>query len=111
MDNWIYKYWLEWLFAAVAAGLAYALKRIWGKQKEQTRRQLAMENGLKALLHDRIYQSYVECDSKGYANLKDLENVGYLYPPYNALGGNSTGTELFERIKHMPSKPENEEGS
>lgn len=105
MEGWIYNYWLEWLFAAVSTGLTYALKRIWGKQKEQTIRQLAIEDGLKALLHDRIYQGYVDCEQKGYASLKDLQNLGCLYPPYSALGGNGTGTELFERIKHMPPDP------
>ena len=106
MEDWIFKYWLEWLFAAVTTGLTYALKRIWSRQKEQTIRQLAMEDGLKALLHDRIYQGYIDCERKGYASVKDIENLGYLYPPYHALGGNGTGTELFERVKHMPAKPE-----
>jgi len=105
LDDWIIKYWLEALFASVTAVIGYALKRIWTKQKQQTVRQLAMEDGLKALLHDRIYQSYVDCEHKGFASLKDLENMGYLYPPYSALGGNGTGAELFERMKKMPVDP------
>ena len=54
-------------------------------------------------------QGYIDCERKGYASVKDIENLGYLYPPYHALGGNGTGTELFERVKHMPAKPEKEE--
>ena len=50
----------------------------------------------------------VEDNGKGIS-VKDIENLGYLYPPYHALGGNGTGTELFERVKHMPAKPEKEE--
>ena len=33
-----------------------------------------------------------------------LTNIGYLYDSYHALGGNGTGTELYNRAKALPIK-------
>lgn len=33
-----------------------------------------------------------------------LTNIGYLYNSYHALGGNGTGTELYNRAKALPIK-------
>lgn len=105
MQDWILKYWLETLFAAVTAGISWVLKKLWSNQKEQNNRQQAIEDGLKALLHDRIYQCYVDCERKGFASIKDIENMDCLYLPYHTLGGNGAGTELFKRMKKMPVDP------
>ena len=105
MPEWIKNYWLEWIFGTFAAALTGALKLIWNKQKAQTSRQMAIEDGLKGLLHDRIYQLHTSCLEKGYASIADLENLEYIYPPYKALDGNGTGTHMYESIKSMPNKP------
>jgi hypothetical protein len=102
MQDWI-KTLVSYIVAAVLTGLTASVKHLWTKQKAQ-------EEGLKALLHDRIYQGYADCLKKGYASVEDIENLEYLYSPYHTLGGNGTGTELFERVKKMPVEPE-ERGS
>ncbi len=33
-------------------------------------------------------------------------NIEYLYRGYHALGGNGTGTELYERVKELKLKEE-----
>lgn len=101
MQDWI-KAAIGAVVTAVAAGLTAAVKHLYTKQKAQCERQEAVEDGVKALLHDRIYQGYADCERKGYATVEDIENLDYLYRPYHALGGNGTGTELFERVKKMP---------
>ena len=105
MLDWIAKYWLEAVFGALAGALGTAFGRMRHRLKQQTGRQEAVEEGVRALLHDRIYSTYAECREKGYADVNDLKNLEYLYRPYHALGGNSTGTELFERVKRMPVSP------
>jgi len=105
LQEWILKYWMQVIFAAVTGGISWVVKKLWSNQKEQNGRQQAMEDGLKALLHDRIYQCYVDCERKGFASVKDIENMDCLYLPYHALGGNGAGTELFERMKKMPVDP------
>jgi hypothetical protein len=106
----------DWLKAAIGAlGAAFiaavtaAVKHLWTKQKQQAARQAAIEDGILALLHDRIYSEYAACKAKKFASVDDLRNLEYLYRPYHALGGNGTGTELFERVKRMPDKPAEQE--
>lgn len=97
MPAWFTPLWGA-LAAAIIGGLIAAIKRLW-------KRQGAVESGVTALLHDRIYGEYAECDRKGYATVEDMRNIEYLYKPYHALGGNGTGTELYDRIKKMPDHP------
>jgi hypothetical protein len=103
------EYWIRAVITAivgaVVAVLTAAVKHLWGRQKQQAARQDAVEQGLQALLHDRIFAMYAECHAKGYAAVEDMRNAEYLYKPYHNLGGNSTGTELYQRIKNMPTEP------
>lgn len=60
------------------------------------------KEGLTALLHDRIYRGCMDCLKRGKITEQELFNMEYLYNPYHALGGNGTGTELYERCKDLP---------
>lgn len=102
----------EWLKAiiavlgsVVAAGLIAAAKRISERRKRRKERQDALEDGLRGLLHDRIHERYHECEAKGYADVRDRENMELLYEPYHALGGNGTGTDLYDRMRELPTAP------
>ena len=106
--DWIAKYWLGALFGALTGALGWAVGRLRKRQKAQEAEQAAVKEGMLALLHDRIYSSYAECLKKGYASVDDIKNLEYLYNPYHALGGNGTGTELFRRVKRMPTEPPQE---
>lgn len=61
-----------------------------------------VREGLIALLHDRIYSGCIHNLKKGSIDESDLRNMEYLYTSYHALGGNGTGTELYERFKDLP---------
>lgn len=39
---------------------------------------------------------------QGSIDTSGLKNIGYLYKSYHALGGNGTGTELYNRAKALP---------
>ena len=108
MKDWFMKYWLEALFGAIAAGLGAAVKHLWNRQKCQTARQSAVEDGLRGLLHDRIHERYHECETKGFADVRDRENMELLYEPYHALGGNGTGTDLYNKLREMQTEPPTE---
>ena len=105
MLDWIAHYWLAAAFGTAAGALSWAVKHLRGRQKALAERQRAVEAGVQALLHDRIYGEYAACLKKGCADVNDIRNLEYLYRPYHALGGNGTGTELFERVKKMPVSP------
>ena len=64
-----------------------------------------MEDGLKGLLHDRISERYHECELKGFADVRDRENMEILYDSYHTLGGNGTGTDLYNKMRELPTVP------
>ncbi|MBS5784592.1 MAG: hypothetical protein KID04_17180 [Clostridium sp.] len=104
MRDWLIKYWMGVVFGAFTGAVSGAVAHLWKKQKAQQEQQGAMKDGMLALMHDRIFAIYAECQKKGYATVEDLRNLEYLYKPYHKLGGNGTGTELYERIKKMPTE-------
>ena len=102
MLEFIVKYWAQWLFGIVAAGLTAAYRNLSKKIKAQKEENKAIKNGLLAILHDRLYQACTHYFEKGYIDLPGLKNIEYLYKRYQALGGNGTGTELYTRAKALP---------
>lgn len=126
MPEWI-KSAIGPVVGAIMTGLTAAVKHLWSKQKAQEAAQKAekeardkaqkaekeardkemnsLRDGMLALMHDRIFAIYAECTRKKFASVEDIRNLEYLYRPYHALGGNGTGTELYERVKKMPTEP------
>ena len=102
MLEFIVKYWAQWLFGIVAAGLTAAYRNLSKKIKAQKEENKAIKNGLLAILHDRLYLACTHYIEKGYIDLPALKNIEYLYKSYHALGGNGTGTELYTRAKALP---------
>lgn len=105
--DFIIKYWVQWVFGLIAGGLAYAFKRLNKKVKEQQKENQAVKDGLLALLHDRLYQSSAYFIERNSIDVVSMQNITKLYDAYHALGGNSTGTELYERIKNLPLESKN----
>lgn len=104
VPDWIPKYWGEALFGAIVAGLTACYRNLAKRMKQKDEKEKALEKGVKALLHDRLYQSCNYFIAKGYIDTAGLKNLEYLYETYHALGGNGTGTELYNRAKSLPIK-------
>lgn len=86
-------------------GCIFASNGLWSLVQSRLQRRdnthSTMENGLMALLHDRIYlltESYIE---QGEITVEELDNLKYLFEPYENLGGNGTAKELYERCKRL----------
>lgn len=104
MLEFVLKYWLDFLFGLLIAGMSLAYKKLAKKVKEQE----YVKDGVLALLHDRLFQAGQYYISKDKIALEELKNVEYLYNGYHNLGGNGTGTEIWERVKNLPIKNEGE---
>ena len=102
MLEFIVKYWAQWLFGIVAAGLTAAYRNLSKKIKIQKEENKAIKEGLLAILHDRLYQACTHYIAMGYIDVAGLKNIEYLYKSYHALGGNGTGTELYNKAKALP---------
>lgn len=80
---------------------------VWKHFRDKKRKQInpediqLMQAGMLAMLHDilfkscRFYLSKGKIDEDGYANLE------ILYKSYHGLGGNGTGTELYNRASRL----------
>ena len=100
--GWIAKYWIEVLFGVVATGLSAACRYLWKKVKAREQEVIDMRAGLVAILHDRLYQECSRLLEQGWTTVEDLKNLEYIYKAYHALGGNGTGTELYNRALKLP---------
>lgn len=88
----------ELAFSGLAAVLGWLGKTVWDTVKEQKN----MKKAIKALLHDRLYQSSHFYLKQEWVDMEGLTNVGYIYESYHELGGNGTGTALYDKIKELP---------
>lgn len=98
MKEFIVTYWLECGFGAALAGLSLAYRHLQKKLK----RHEALEAGVLAMLHDRLFQSGMYFVDKGEITISALRNLERIYEAYHNLGGNGTGTEIWERVKELP---------
>ena len=98
------KYWVEWLCGIVTAILSGAYLRLSKKVKANRLKQEAIEQGMQALLRDRIIQAYNHYTEKGFCPIYGRQNVESLYQAYHALGGNGTITNLYNKLEELPTE-------
>lgn len=91
MWQWIAQYWAEWAFGLLGTAVIAAVIKY-----------KALLDGVLAILHDRIYQACQYYIKQGCIDTAGLKNIEYLYKSYHTLGGNGTGTELYNRAKSLP---------
>lgn len=75
------------------------------KEREHTK---AVDNGVLALLRDRIIERYNHYMEKEYIPIYGMENVLDMYEAYHALGGNGTVTKLIEALRKLHTEPQEE---
>lgn len=101
MKDWIIRYWAEAVFAVVTAALTWCYRRLARRVTDKAAEDAAIKEGLLAMLHDRLYNECTSRISDGCVGVDELRNIEYLYNAYHALGGNGTGTELYNRVKAL----------
>lgn len=97
-ESFIVTHFNEVVSLIIAAALGWAGKAFYATIQEQK----ALKKAVRALLHDRLYQSCRYYIQQGYVDSEGLTNVGLVYEAYHELKGNGTGTNLYERMKALP---------
>jgi len=64
----------------------------------------ALKAGIKALLYDRIVQSYQFHRERGYWPISARETLGDLAAQYRALGGNGVIDDLLATLRELPTE-------
>lgn len=91
MMDFIVEYWTQIVF--LVAFIFYIYNQI-----------KALQNGMKALLHDRIVQKCGYHIEKGYITPPELDELDYLNAPYKQLKGNGTAKVLLHQAHQLPIK-------
>lgn len=101
MKDWIAKYWVDAACGVVLSVLVGCYRRLSKRLRSKIAEDAAIKEGQLALLHDRIYQECTSCIATESITVSQMRNLEYLYRAYHALGGNGTGTELYNRAKAL----------
>ena len=107
--QYVSAHWVSWVFAVISALLGAANRQLYRQMKAQRSKTQAINEGVLALLHDRLYQACQYYIEKGSCSIDDRDNLEYMFRPYKALGGNGTGEELYNRCLALPYGPEKED--
>ena len=101
----------QWLCLLGVQGIIiFILSRVIGKKlnladakAEQAKKEtIAIAEGVKALLRDRLLQGYKHYLEKGYADMDDRSNMENVWLQYHALGGNGDMNDLRRTFRHLP---------
>ena len=109
MPDWITRYWVEWLFGIVAALAAASYRRVSKHMRHARRQDKALDDGMRALLRDRIISACDHYFEKGYAPVYARENITGMYEAYHSLGGDGIVTDMVRRAMELPYKKGGEE--
>lgn len=99
--DYISAHWIQWLFAAICAFLAWGHRTIATQLKDEKRKNDAIAEGVQALLRDAIVTAYNKYSSKGHCPIYAKESIKKAYKAYSALGGNDVASELYRKILAM----------
>lgn len=106
MIDFIIKYWIELILTLITSGSAWILKKVYADFKSERTEQNILKSGMVALLHDSLFRNCEQYIKRGEITVNELENLETLYASYHALGGNGTGTALYEKCKLLGIKAE-----
>lgn len=89
-----------WFFAPLCSGLVgYMLAVLNSMRKRNAEHDEAMEQGMRALLRQQLIDYHAEYVASGAAcPVRIKEQATSVYNAYHSLGGNGTGTQLYQEI-------------
>lgn len=116
MPEWIVKYWVEWVFGLIIAGLGFIVKRLSAKirREREAREQLdqraaaeteALKAGMKSLLRRQILADCKEAMMDGYCDETVRDTITAMYEAYHGLGGNGSVTDAYNSMRQLPLVP------
>lgn len=104
MWDFIIKYWIEFVFGLIVAGLSAAYAHLAKKLKAERMKNQAIENGLRGILRIQILDTYDRCIADGNRiSVSRKDAVVSIYQSYCAMGDSVDDTikQLYEEIVHM----------
>jgi len=103
MPEWITKYWVEWVFGIIAAGMAWVIRRLSVRIKKEQAENEALRDGMRSLLRAQIVENSERALRDGWCGVRLRDTIVDLYTSYHALGGNGAVTSLVEQTMQLPA--------
>jgi hypothetical protein len=114
MPEWIVKYWLQWLFGVVIAGLTAAVKHLYGKMKkerqvaldkaEQDAKEMkALKDGMRSILRRQLIADCEEAIEQRYCHIDKKRTIDDMYSSFEALGKEEAIKQLKDTVMALPT--------
>ena len=103
MPDWISRYWVEWLFGIVIAGMTWAIKRLSKRIKTEQAENKALRDGMKSLLRVTLEKECERCQRDKWCGPVKRSSIVDMYTSYKGLGGNGSITSLVEQTLGLPA--------
>ena len=101
---YICAHWVEWLFAVCLAALTVAWRAVSARLKQEHEKNVAIGEGVQALLRENIVSNYNRYMDRGYCPIYAKESLKKVYKAYSDLGGNDVATGLYKDLLEMPTE-------
>lgn len=99
------------LLSGLAGWLLATIKNVTTKaatEKREDQAELdALKDGVRALLHNKLFDYYREYQDASFIPAAIWKEIDRVYEAYHSLGGNHTGSRIYESLKAKPIDPDN----
>lgn len=102
MWDFVLKYWVEFAFGLVAAGLVAAYRKMAVKIQSNKETEKAIADGMKYLLMFKLREEGEKYLTEGRCSTEHKSEYEKVYTAYHALGGNDTITALKNEVLQLP---------
>lgn len=102
MWDFVLKYWVEFAFGLIAAGLIAGYKKLATRIQSDKETEQAIADGMKYLLMFKLREEGEKYLSEGKCSTEHKHEYEKVYDAYHALGGNGTITALKDKILQLP---------
>lgn len=102
MWEFVVKYWVEFLFGLIAAGLIAGYRKLAGRIQTDKKTEQAIADGMKYLLMFKLREEGEKYLTEGRCNIDQKHEFEKVYTAYHALGGNDTITALKDKVLQLP---------
>lgn len=102
MWDFILKYWVEFFFGLVAAGLIAGYKKLASRIQSDKEAEKAIGDGVKYLLMFKLREEGEKYLTENRCSIEHKHEFEKVYNAYHALGGNDTVTALKDKVLQLP---------
>lgn len=107
--DFVLENWVTWLFAGAWAVSKISAGNIKKRLAADEAKSKAIATGVQAMLRDAIINNYNKYKDRGYIPIYARESVKKIYEAYEGLGGNDVAHDLYEKMRHWDTDPDDRE--